>query len=212
MMYVLSTGLKLCIDATSSAAHFKCLLVKFQLTGSLSSELSQLSRLYSIKLNRNYRFGGSIPSEIGLLKHLTEVRLDFTDIEGNIPQSLYRAKSLRYVSCSHTRISGAISTRIGLLTSLKEFNAAGTGISGTIPEALSKLSHLTIFHIEGNTNLTGSIPAGYCSKRIQQLATTSPEIVAVCTPSTSTGVPSVMCPDRCCTSCCDGETKVCNDQ
>ena len=101
---------------------------------------------------------------------------------------------------------GTISPSVGLLTNLVSLSLADNMLSGVVPKELASLSKLRTLTINGNPNLTGSLPEEVCWGQ-DGLA----QIVADCASSEATGLPpNVVCP--CCTMCCDGATGICQPQ
>lgn len=188
------------------------LLWENNFNGTIAHEISNLEKLRELWLEDNQLMSGSIPPEVGFLKHLRCLNLQNSNITGTIPATLFSLGQSRKLSLRDTKISGTISTRIGLLTNLQELDIAGTNLSGTIPEEISKLSGLVELYANGNVNLTGSMPAKFCSNRLQGDKTKLASIIADCTPLSSSGIPVMECPGHCCTVCCDSETKICKEQ
>lgn len=190
-----------------SATGLQNLLINENLlTGNLSPSIGALTALHDLAYGRNH-MQGPMPSQIGLLKNLVYFDASRSGIGGTIPEELYNCQLLRHVSLSKNQISGTISTRVGLLKQLSFFEVADNHIHGILPKELGSVSRLELLDISGNGNLTGSIPDKLCSHRNQRL-----KIAADCTPAISTGVPAMLCPQGCCSTCCDAETKICADQ
>ena len=182
-----------------------CFLV--QLTGTISPRIGQLSNMYRLYMSNCQGLSGTIPSEIGLLTSLKELDLRSTGVAGPIPEELFSLTKLEALYLGNTRLSGTISSKIGQLSSLSWLDLAETQISGTLPDEMFSLPRVSLLQLNGNRNLTGSIPEAYCSKQYRERL----ELIVDCAPSLSTGVPSVTCPEGCCTSCCNAETKICQD-
>ena len=71
-----------------------------QLTGSLPSELGNLSDLKVLLLGRN-EFTGSLPRELGNLLNLTGLILSGNRLTGSIPRSFLQLQVLRHFSFRH---------------------------------------------------------------------------------------------------------------
>lgn len=182
------------------------------LNGPLYYEILNLQSLQSLLLGGNQLVSGSIPPEVGFLRNLTVLHMPSTNIEGTIPDDLFAlGENLVTLDLRNTRISGTISTRIGLLTNLRDVFIAETKLNGTMPEEISRLTRLMELHLDGNMDLTGSIPAKYCSNRYQEDVYGMAHLIADCLPLSSSGIPAMECPKGCCTSCCDAETKICQE-
>lgn len=176
------------------------------LTGTLSSAMSAWTDLTELAIGGN-TIDGSIPSEIGLLQSLVQLEVLGSNLGGTIPEELYNCQLLQSLVLSGNQFSGTISTRVGQLKGLAHYEFANNKIRGKLPEELALLPQLVGLETNGNTNLRGSIPKELCSGRHQQL-----KIVADCTPSVSSGVPGVLCEERCCSICCDTQTNLCLEQ
>lgn len=173
------------------------------LTGTLSSSLGLLTRSASFRVAGN-PIQGSMPTQIGLTK-FTSLALDGTNMNGTIPEELYQNKDLTYLWWSGCNIAGTISTRVGQLKDLRLFQLANNNLHGTIPKEIASVAKtLESLHLQGNPYLTGSIPDLFCSQLHRGC-----KVAADCKPIAATGVPSLYCPDQCCSICCDAESKIC---
>eukprot|EP00797_Seminavis_robusta_P004229 Sro1274_g258421.1 (489) ;mRNA; f:23896-25362 len=104
-----------------------------KLDGTIPPELSLLSAdLELLALPRNMELKGWIPTEIGLLTKLTELRT------------------------FNTKLSGTVPTELGLLSDLRFLELGGAGISGTVPKELGNLGCLTHVVLV-MTQLTGTL-------------------------------------------------------
>lgn len=172
------------------------------LTGTLSAAIGSFTELLSFEAEGT-SIEGKIPSEIGLLS-MRDLNLKGTNMDGTIPEELYNNKHWQYIRLDSCQLSGTISTRIGQLAQLASFGIANNTLHGTLPTELSSIPHLRFLSLNGNGNLTGSIPENFCSPAKKGL-----EITADCTPIASTGVPAMFCPKACCSTCCEAETGKC---
>ena len=127
------------------------------LSGSIPSELGDLTSLEELNLNRN-QLSGSIPSELGDLTSLRWLDLRFNDLSGTIPSELGDLTSLEWLSLAGNDLSGSIPSELGDLTSLERLSLAGNDLSGTIPSELGDLTSLEWLNLAGN-DLSGTIPS-----------------------------------------------------
>lgn len=186
----------------------------------MSTEVGKLSNLGILHIADSGFLNGHIPSQIGLLKNVTVLHIKNTNIGGPIPKAIYSLNNLRVLQLSGSRISGTISTKFGLLSKLEVLELADTEMTGTVPSEIGLLGQLRILHLNGNRGLSASIPAEVCSHfrdgpnqdGMNAWIGESLDLVADCTPSISTGVPSMVCPEHCCNACCDVETQICTDR
>eukprot|EP00529_Nitzschia_sp_RCC80_P006065 CAMPEP_0113514140 /NCGR_PEP_ID=MMETSP0014_2-20120614/40243_1 /TAXON_ID=2857 /ORGANISM="Nitzschia sp." /LENGTH=1036 /DNA_ID=CAMNT_0000410603 /DNA_START=553 /DNA_END=3660 /DNA_ORIENTATION=+ /assembly_acc=CAM_ASM_000159 len=100
---------------------------------------------------------GSLPYEISLLTHLSEVVLDNNSLTGTLPSGLFELSFLEMLTFSKNRISGSIPSQLGKLVQLEAFDASGNLLTGSIPTQVSSLTSIEWMSLCSNS-LTGSIP------------------------------------------------------
>jgi Leucine-rich repeat (LRR) protein len=77
---------------------------------------------------------------------------------GTIPDQLFDATSLQYLSLSNNGLEGTLdAARMYKLTNLVFLDLAMTGLSGKIPDSIGQLKKLEELHLENN-NMTGELP------------------------------------------------------
>ena len=157
-------------------------------TGTLPSELGQLSSVLVLYTYSNPRIGGTIPSQLGLLPavELLSLRecsltgtiptqlgllttlasalgLRYSQLTGPIPSQLGRLTLLRELELRGNHLTGSIPSQLGLMTSMGYLTLANNSLSGSFPSELSALREsLFAFYIEGNPLLSGTIPDALC--------------------------------------------------
>ncbi|OMO98148.1 hypothetical protein COLO4_14107 [Corchorus olitorius] len=104
---------------------------------------------------------GRIPDEMGNLKHLSSLALDWSHFYGHIPPSLGNLSSLTYLGLSGLQLSGQIPASFGTLNKLTELRLHVNNLSGSLPEELGNLSSLLVLHLAVN-NFTGQLPQDVC--------------------------------------------------
>ena len=112
-----------------------------QLSGTVPSELGQLTNLKASLLFQNNQFlTGPIPSELGLLTNLEQLLMHNNSFTQQLPSEL------------------------GLMTSLNMLTLQNNSLSGTIPTELGDL-HPSLYSLklQGNPLLEGTIPQGLCT-------------------------------------------------
>ena len=127
------------------------------LSGGIPSELGSLARLIQLRLNGN-RLSGAIPAELGNLANLLELRLDDNRLTGAVPGELGNLANLDELRLDGNRLTGAISAELGYLSSLRRLKLGSNNLSGEIPADLGNLSRLESLDLSGN-DLDGEIPA-----------------------------------------------------
>lgn len=142
-----------CADGRVKSLWFR----ENQLSGSLPSSLSALSRIEEIGLSMN-RLYGSIPESFSTLTNLKELDLSDNSFSGSIPESFSALTSLQSLGLSYNVLSGSIPASLSALTNLKELWLGANRLSGSIPASLSALTNLRYLNL-GRNQLTGSIPA-----------------------------------------------------
>ncbi len=126
------------------------------LTGTIPSELGNLSSLTSLHLDGN-SMTGTIPKELGNLSNLSELDLADNNLTGTIPSELGNLSSLTWLDLGGNALTGTIPSELGNLSSLTRLYLWDNELTGTIPEELGSLSNLSRLGLSDN-ELTGTIP------------------------------------------------------
>ena len=103
-----------------------------QLTGTIPTELGNLTALLRLFLNSN-SLSGSIPTELGNLTNLTVLYLYNNQLTGTIPTELGNLTNLESLHLGGNSLSGSIPTELGNLTNLRYFLLYDNQLTGTIP-------------------------------------------------------------------------------
>ena len=131
----------------------------YELTGSISAELGQLTQLMELYLGGN-QLTGSIPAELGQLDQLQRLSLIRNQLTGEIPAELGQLSQLQALFLSHNQLTGAIPEELGQLGQLEQLELSDNQLTGSIPEELGQLTQLKMWLALDHNQLTGSIPAG----------------------------------------------------
>ena len=126
------------------------------LTGSLPSELGNLTALMQLHLGYN-TLNGQIPSELGNLANLTQLNFEFNTLTGPIPPELGNLSNLTILALGLNNLTGPIPPELGNLESLTAAGLARNELTGPIPPELGNLSNLRSLSLRSNS-LTGQIP------------------------------------------------------
>jgi len=112
-----------------------------QITGSIPTELGNLTHLTALSLSSN-QITGSIPTELGNLTNLTGLNLSNNQLTGEIPTELGNLSNLSWLELSNNQLTGEIPTELGNLSKLAIFNLSDNSLCGEIPVELKNLSLL----------------------------------------------------------------------
>ncbi len=138
-------------------SNLESLLLSFnQLTGSIPTELGNLSNLQFLQLFSN-QLTGSIPTELGNLSNLENLRLYSNQLTGSIPTELGNLSNLQFLQLFSNQLTGSIPTELGNLSNLVSLVLFSNQLTGSIPTELGNLSNLVSLVLFSN-QLTGSIP------------------------------------------------------
>jgi hypothetical protein len=172
------------------------------LSGTLISEFGNLSPR-ELWLHR-MPLTGTIPSDLGHIRGIHDLRLSSTDLHGTIPDEIYNLTDIWRLDLFDANFTGTISPKIEQLTKLGVLRIKDNSFTGTLPAVLGNMSELERIWLEGN-NFIGEVPSGLCELRVPGGLY---QLYADCLPSVSTGVPAITC--ECCDLCCDSETDYCD--
>ena len=90
----------------------KLLIYENSLTGTIPTELGNLSSLQWLNLYEN-QLSGSIPSELGNLSSLQSLHLYENQLSGSIPSELGNLSSLQFLNLYENQLSGSIPSELG---------------------------------------------------------------------------------------------------
>ncbi|XP_064959237.1 putative receptor-like protein kinase At3g47110 [Musa acuminata AAA Group] len=131
-------------------------LANLGLTGSVSSDIGNLTFLRSLNLSFN-NLQGQLPPELGRLSHLELLVLSQNALEGRIPVTLANCSNLWRISLGSNRLAGEVPAEFGALPKLQILSLHDNDLSGRIPASLGNLSSVTHIDLVGN-RLAGTIP------------------------------------------------------
>ncbi|UCH11039.1 MAG: leucine-rich repeat domain-containing protein [Fidelibacterota bacterium] len=151
------------------------------LTGTIPTEIGDLTELTNLNLNNN-NLSGNLPAEIGSLAKLTGLALSNNDLSGNIPTGIGNLTELTSLGLSNNNLSGNLPAEIGSLTKLGTISLLNNSLSGPIPTGIGNLIVLYDLALGGNqfTSLPAEIgnlsELKYLAISDNQLTTLPPEI------------------------------------
>ncbi|MXZ05190.1 MAG: hypothetical protein F4Y90_06795, partial [Rhodothermaceae bacterium] len=132
-------------------------LCRNHLTGTLPSELGNLQGLEDLRLCDN-SITGEIPPELGNLTQLQRLELDRNSLTGNIPNELGDLAQLRRLELHTNSFTGEIPSELGNLVQLQRLELGANSLTGEIPSELGNLTQLQRLDLGANS-LSGDIPS-----------------------------------------------------
>ncbi|KAJ9691451.1 hypothetical protein PVL29_013583 [Vitis rotundifolia] len=165
-------------NTTCHITHLKVL--NLNKTGLIPEELTALTFLSDLRLNKNYFTGplpsfienlsqmqfidvghnalsGTIPKELGNLKELVMFFIDSSGVGGEIPSTFVKLKNMREMFLSDTPLTGKIPDFIGNWTKLKRLRIQGNSFEGPIPSTFSQLISMESLRISDLANVSSSL-------------------------------------------------------
>ncbi|XWS35199.1 hypothetical protein CRYUN_Cryun21dG0105700 [Craigia yunnanensis] len=137
------------------------------LSGTISPEISNLSELRSVSLQRN-SLSGAIPS-FANLSSLQSVYLDSNAFTSVSPDAFSGLTSLQTLSMSENmKLSPWTFPDLSQSTSLVEVQLDNTNLFGTLPDIFESMNSLQSIRLSYN-NLSGTLPASLGGSMIQNL-------------------------------------------
>ena len=139
------------------------------LKGTLPTEIGELTRLKYLDISSCPMMTGELPSEIGRLTDLVYLNIGGCRFNGPIPEELFELSKLERLHLSMNAFTGTVPSSVEKMSNLKELLLSRTNVNGTIPEGIGELVALENFEMYGN-QMYGTIPEslGHCTnlKRI----------------------------------------------
>jgi len=89
--------------------------------------------------------------------HVTEIRMLFNNVSGNLPASLSALTELKVLELSFNKLTGPIPASYGDFTKLELLALNGNNLNGSIPQSLANLNNLKQLHLSSN-QLDGTLP------------------------------------------------------
>ncbi|KAI3431122.1 Protein kinase domain-containing protein [Psidium guajava] len=118
---------------------------------------------------RNSKLLGSIPKELGMIEHLTNLDLSSNYFNGSLPWTIINSSTLQVLSLSNNVISGELPEFMGDSKSLRLLNLSDNALGGSIPESLTSLKNLSVVSLRSNY-FAGGVPSGFNSVEVLDLS------------------------------------------
>ena len=135
----------------------KVALPSNSLSGSLPTQLGNLTALQELRLGNN-NLTGEIPTSLGSLSNLSVLFLENNQLSGSIPGALSTLPLLQSLNLSFNNLSGSIPSDIGSASSLGYLLLQSNQLDGEIPASLGSLSSMCHLELQNN-GLEGDIPS-----------------------------------------------------
>ena len=116
--------------------------------GSIPSEIGNINGLIDLRVGGNDFSGSSIPSEIGNCGSLQYLGLTFSNLGSTIPPELFNAKSLKWIHLSNNYLEGTIPSTIGKLESAQISKSFGIQLISNENVFTHYLVNLSYFWIQ----------------------------------------------------------------
>ena len=91
-----------------------------------------------------------VPSEIGNMINLKELKLGVNQLTGSIPPEIGNLNNLNFLDLGSNQLNGSIPPEIGNLTKLIGLYYSSNQMTGSIPQEILNLTNLTTFHVNDN--------------------------------------------------------------
>ncbi|MEZ4779238.1 MAG: Two component regulator three Y domain protein [Flavobacteriaceae bacterium] len=129
------------------------------------SELKALKDLYNATQGDQWKLSWAIDTPVteweGVTivdNHVTEIRMLFNNLQGELPSSLNQLTKLKVLELSFNSITGKLPESLGNLSNLEVLALNGNSIEGNIPNSIGNLKQLKQLHLSSN-QLSGELPA-----------------------------------------------------
>ncbi|KAF7089497.1 hypothetical protein CFC21_092459 [Triticum aestivum] len=128
-----------------------------KLRGPIPEEVFLISTLSNFMYFQSNLFSGSLPLEIGSLKHIADIDLSDNQISGEIPASIGDCQSLQFLKMQRNFLQGRIPASVGRLKGLEVLDLSHNNLSGEIPEFLGSMKGLGSLNLSFNS-FEGEVP------------------------------------------------------
>jgi len=137
----------------------------------IPSEVGNLRNLQFWRLRGSYetnQVSGTIPTEFGKLKKLSEFMMENNTLSGTLPTEMTEMSLLEKFTVQDNKISGTIPDAIGDITFLNYWDTFGNKMEGDIPASIEKLGSLDYLYIQNEHS--DALRNHYCQQRIEASA------------------------------------------
>jgi len=151
-----------------------------QLNGTIPTTIGELVNLQAVDVSNNaqlgadgccdgadsyynsfYGYNTTIPTEVGNLRKLQVLKMDWSRFMRHMPTEVGNLRNLKFWrvkgSYETNQVSGTIPTQFGNLRKLTEFMMENNTLSGTLPSEIGNMASLEKFTVQDN-KISGSLP------------------------------------------------------
>ena len=123
--------------------------------GTIATEIGFLKGLTDIILTKN-ALHGTIPTQIGTLTNLQNLDLTRNKLTGSIPTEFGQLQHLELLFLDSNMFQSSIPSELGNMSETIYIGLSDNRLTGTVPTALDTLQHLKGLNVQGN-DLSGSV-------------------------------------------------------
>ena len=219
-------------EAISNHMDLKELIIRDNnFTGTIPNELgSNCINMVNLRIDGNI-FNGTFPTTLGMMEHISIFDISNNFITGTIPEEIGNWIDIDEFFMSNNLFTGTIPEKFWNAEKLISIDVSNNQLSGTISGKISKMYDLTSISVENN-QFTGPFPSrlgqtyvkyiyasgnqfnGTVASQLCDLVTEGQLIdlvfdCAVGGNGETGGVPEIVCPEACCSLCCDANGDNC---
>uniref|UniRef100_A0A7S2CKC7 Leucine-rich repeat-containing N-terminal plant-type domain-containing protein n=1 Tax=Haptolina brevifila TaxID=156173 RepID=A0A7S2CKC7_9EUKA len=137
----------------------------------LPTEVGNLRNLQYWRVQGSFetnQVSGTIPSQFGKLKKLTEFMMENNTLSGTLSNDLTAMESLEKFTVQDNKLSGSMPDDIGDLTALQWWDSFGNKLEGDLPSSIQNIGGLDYLYLQ-NEQLD-PILSHFCRQRIEASA------------------------------------------
>lgn len=137
----------------------------------LPTEVGKLRNLQFWRMQGTYesnQVSGTIPTEFGQLRKLTEFMMENNTLSGTLPSEIGNMALLEKFTVQDNKISGTLPENMGDMEFLNWWDSFNNKLEGDMPSSIQKLSSLDYLYIQNEH--TDALRNHYCQQRIEASA------------------------------------------
>lgn len=137
----------------------------------LPTEIGKLRSLQFWQMPGSFetnQVSGTIPTEFGNLKKITEFMMENNTLSGTLPSEIASMELLEKFTVQDNQLSGTLPYNIGDLTYLNWWDTFGNKLEGDLPSSIQNLGSLDYLYIQNEHS--DALLNYYCKQRIESSA------------------------------------------